>query len=163
VRLPSGLPERVAFILIEPLVEKVTVELVDGATELLTLTVLVVAAEELPPECVGRGEGDATVPVAAALTEMLCVPCVVELTDSDTLLEAVILGEGLRLPVVADGLVETVCEELEQGVGLKDAKPVVERVATAVFELLLLTEAEPLEERSPERVFERSGEALRLL
>ena len=42
----------------------VVVELVDGATELLTLTVLVVAAEELPPECVGRGEGDASVPVA---------------------------------------------------------------------------------------------------
>jgi hypothetical protein len=79
------------------------------------------------------------------------------------MLEAVILEEGLTLPVVADGLIETVCEELEQGVGLKDGKPVVERVPTAVLELLLLTGAEALEDRSPERVFERSGEALRLL
>ena len=39
----------------------------------------------------------------------------------------------------------------------------VERVPTAVFELLLLAEEEALEERSPERVFETRGEALRLL
>ena len=79
------------------------------------------------------------------------------------MLEAVILGEGLRLPVVADGLVETVCEELGQVVGLKDAKPVVECVTAAVLELLLLAEGEPVEEWSPERVFETRGEALRLL
>ena len=57
------------------------------------------------------------------------------------MLEAVILGEGLRLPVVADGLVETVCEELGQVVGLKDAKPVVECVTAAVLELLYLPRA----------------------
>jgi hypothetical protein len=64
---------------------------------------------------------------------------------------------------VADGLIVAVCEELVQGVGLKDGKPVVERVTVAVLELLLLTAAEALDDRSPERVFERSGEALRLL
>ena len=64
---------------------------------------------------------------------------------------------------MADGLVETVCEELGQVVGVKNGEPVVERVTTAVLEMLLLAEGEPVDDRSPERVFERSGEALRLL
>jgi ribosomal protein L7/L12 len=64
---------------------------------------------------------------------------------------------------VADGLIVAVCEELVQGVGLKDGKPVVERVPTAVLELLLLTDGEALEERSPERVFEPRGDALTVL
>lgn len=68
--MAEGAPLTVAH----PLVERVPVELVDGRTELLTLTVLVVTAEGLPPEFVERGEGLATVPVAAALVEMLCVP-----------------------------------------------------------------------------------------
>jgi hypothetical protein len=64
---------------------------------------------------------------------------------------------------VADGLIEVVCEELGQVVGLEEGKPVVERVPTAVLELLLLTEVEALEERSPERVFEPRGDALTVL
>jgi hypothetical protein len=64
VTLPSELPERVAVTLVHPLGETDPVELVDGATELLTLTVLVITAEELPPEFVERGEGLTTVPVA---------------------------------------------------------------------------------------------------
>ena len=158
-----GLPERVAVIVAHPLVERVPVELIEGPTELLTLTVLVVTAEELPPEFVERGEGLTTVPVAAALVEMLCVPSAVELTDRDTTPEVVILGEGVGLPVVTDGLINGVCECVVQVVGLEDREPVVERVPTAVFELLLLTKADPLEERSPERVFETRAEALRLL
>ena len=94
---------------------------------------------------------------------MLCVASVVELTDSELTPDPVILGEGVGLPVVTDGLINGVCECVVQVVGLKDREPVVERVPTAVFELLLLAEGEALEERSPERVFETRGEALRLL
>lgn len=64
---------------------------------------------------------------------------------------------------MTDGLINGVCECVVQVVGLKDREPVAEFVTAAVFELLLLAEAEPLEERSPERVFETRGDALTVL
>jgi hypothetical protein len=103
------------------------------------------------------------VAVPTAVVEMLCVASVVELTDSELTPEPVILGEGVGLPVVTDGLINGVCESVVQVVGLTDREPVGEYDVAAVFELLLLAEAEALEERSPERVFEPRADALRLL